>query len=155
MCVCTYLYANVLYLSYLALPESPQLLVSNATKIISILTDTNANVQGSPNFLPFGRLNRMVALDYVNKGGRHYVAYTDGSTVKRRAMDGSQDITIANGLRDPRGIAIDCVTGNIYYLDVQKPMIAVSNIEGTSQRVCLEAPQVSKPYSLVLNTRKG
>ena len=129
--------------------------MSNTTKLVSLLTDRNGTVQGKPRFLPFGRLTRVVALDYVTTGGCHYIVYTDGSTVKRRAMDGSKDTTIANGLQDPKGIATDCVTGNIYYTDMKKALIAVSNIEGTSQIVCLESPQVSKPLSLALNTLRG
>lgn len=137
------------------LAESPQLLVSNATKLVSLISDSTGNSLEDPHSLSFGSLNRMVALDYVIKSGNHYIAYTDGSAVKRRGLDGTEDITITNGLPDPRGIATDCVTGNIYYADMQKPIIAVSNTEGTSHKVCLKSPQVKKPFSLALNTRKG
>ena len=129
--------------------------MGNGKKLLSLQTDSRGLLQGNVSEVSFGRVGSMVAVDYVERAGHHYVVFTDNTAVKRRELDGSDGITIVQGLPGLRGIAADCVTGNIYYADMKKGLIAVSNLEGTGHRICYATPVVKSPFSIALNTRKG
>ena len=133
--------------------ETPQLLVANGKKLMSLHPDGSGSIQGKDVDLSVGLLSNMYALDYVDINGRQSVVYTDQGAVKRRSLDGSDEAIITNGIPGLRGIAVDCTTGNIYYSDIQKGTITVSNFEGTAQRVCYAS--ISRPFTIALNTKKG
>ncbi|XP_062518866.1 low-density lipoprotein receptor-related protein 4-like isoform X2 [Corticium candelabrum] len=132
------------------------LLVANVKNLLWIEAMQNSSLFGTDSkVLPIGHLRSMVALDYVKRSGHSYIVYTNNFAVQRSRLDGSETLTIVGGLPDAKGIAADCATGNIYYTDLAKPLIAVSNFDGTLQTVCFSSPTVSKPFSLALNIKIG
>ena len=90
--------------------ETPQLLVANGKKLMSLHPNRNGSIQGKDVDLSVGLLSNMYALD-IN--GRQSVVYTDQGAVKRRSLDESDKAIITNGIPGLRGIAVDCTTGNI------------------------------------------
>ncbi|XP_062518856.1 low-density lipoprotein receptor-related protein 4-like isoform X2 [Corticium candelabrum] len=132
------------------------LLVANLKNLLWVgVRQTSSFLRTDSKFLPIGHLKSIVALDYVKRSGHSYIVYTNDFAVQRSRLDGSETLTIAGGLPNLKGIAADCATGNIYYTDLEKSLIAVSNFDGTLQTVCFSSPTVSKPFSLALNTKIG
>jgi hypothetical protein len=128
-------------------------LVSDTSNIISIKQQSSGVMGGTPTELSLAYLSGLYGLDYVEQDDRQYVVVADRNSLKRLNFDGSGSVTIVNSLDGVRGVAADCVTGNIYYCQMSKGVISVTNLKGTAQFDCHR--NLLKPFEIVLNTKKG
>lgn len=85
-----------------------------------------------------------VGCDYDDAAGKIY--WTHGSspgTIRRANLDGTQMELLVNGLKYPRGIAVDAVHGKIYW--VQSP--PAGNATGLLKRANLDGTVVETVYA--------
>ena len=148
----TFVYANF-STRFTDTVETPQLLVANSSNVLSIKPNSTGGMDGTPKELALGYLRHVYGLDYVERDGHQYVIVADVSSLKRLNFDGSGGVTIVSSLSGLRGLAADCVTGNIYYCQMTKGVISITNLKGTIQYDCYS--NILKPFAIALNTKKG
>jgi low density lipoprotein receptor-related protein 5/6 len=132
---------------------TPQLLVAYISSILSMKPNSKGGIDGTPTELSLGYVSSVYGLDYVEDSRRPYVVLADGNSLKRLNFDGSGGVTIVNSLSGVRGVAADCITKNIYYCQMTKGVISVTNLQGTAQFDCHS--NIGRPFDIVLNTKKG
>ena len=160
-CVCMYVCMHVCmyvrtygYMCALTdVVETPQLLVANSSNVLLIKPNSIGGMNGTPKELALGYLRGVYGVDYVERDGHQYAIVADISSLKRLNFDGSGGVTIVRSLSGLRGVAADCVTGNIYYCQMTKGVISVTDLQGTVQHDCYS--NLLKPFAVVLNTKKG
>jgi hypothetical protein len=127
--------------------------VAYISSILSMKPNSKGGIDGTPTELSLGYVSSVYGLDYVEDSRRPYVVLADGNSLKRLNFDGSGGVTIVNSLSGVRGVAADCITKNIYYCQMTKGVISVTNLQGTAQFDCHS--NIGRPFDIVLNTKKG
>ena len=80
---------------------------------------------------------------------------SDNLRTKRDLLQSSsQPITIASGLIASRGIAVDWIGKNIYWIDAGAASITVSTIDGSVQRTLVN-DDLDQPHDIVVDPRNG
>lgn len=101
------------------------------------------------------KLNQAIGIAYDG----HYIYWTDilagHESIVRSLEDGSEkDIIITSGIGIAEDLAIDWLTGNIYFTDAEQQHIGVCNNGGTHCTVLINK-DIDKPRGIVLDPAKG
>ncbi|XP_018579962.1 putative vitellogenin receptor [Anoplophora glabripennis] len=101
------------------------------------------------------RLKQVVGVDYDG----HHIYWTDifaeHESIVRSIEDGSdKELLVTSGLGLPEDLAVDWLTGNIYFTDVEKQHIGVCTSTGDHCTVLLNK-DIRKPRGIVLNVELG
>ena len=72
----------------------------------------------------------------------------------RKRRESIQPITIASGLIASRGIAVDWIAKNIYWIDAGAATITVSTIDGSVQRT-LVSGDLDQPHDIIVDPKNG
>ncbi|KAG5883038.1 hypothetical protein JTB14_028377 [Gonioctena quinquepunctata] len=127
-----------------------------ALMVFSSKTEIRAYALDSGLYFPVAtHLKQVVGVDYDG----HHVYWTDifaeHESIVRSIEDGSeQEVLITAGLGLPEDLAVDWLTGNIYFTDAEKKHIGVCNSQGSHCTVLVNE-DVNKPRGLVLNVEEG
>lgn len=89
----------------------------------------------------------------------HFIYWTDiyagHESIVRAIEDGSEkEVLLTSGLGAPEDLAIDWLTGNIYFTDGKMQHIGVCNNDGTHCAVLVNK-DVQKPRGIVLDPSRG
>jgi hypothetical protein len=82
----------------------------------------------------------------------YWTDYT-GSDIRRANLDGTGVTTILSGLKNPAGLALDLVGGQIYWTDNGGGDIQRANLDGSGQQILVAG--LSGPYGLALDLIGG
>ncbi|ESO97555.1 hypothetical protein LOTGIDRAFT_208735 [Lottia gigantea] len=85
-----------------------------------------------------------------------YLYWTDvyGGQIKRSNLDGSNSQVILDGLSSPEGLAVDYVSGNIYYTDSGLDVIGVSKLDGSAKSTLFKQ-NLENPRSIVIDVSRS
>ncbi|XP_064621672.1 nidogen-1-like isoform X2 [Lineus longissimus] len=85
-----------------------------------------------------------------------YFYWTDvsGKTISKARLDGTDSENIVRGLGSPEGVAVDWLTGNIYWTDSILDRIEVSRNDGTNRKVLVDSGLVN-PRAIVTDPLGG
>nr|AZN28756.1 vitellogenin receptor [Colaphellus bowringi] len=127
-----------------------------ALMVFSSKSEIRALALDSELYFPVAtHLKQVVGVDYDG----HHVYWTDifaeHESIVRSIEDGSErEVLITSGLGLPEDLAVDWLTGNVYFTDAEKKHIGVCNSDG-SHCTILVNKDVNKPRGLALNVEEG
>ncbi|XP_078593117.1 sortilin-related receptor-like isoform X1 [Branchiostoma floridae x Branchiostoma japonicum] len=132
--------------------EQPEfLLVARRTEIIQyLLTD------GHHESLPLQNLQGAIAMDYDYINNCVYWADMTSDIIQRLCLNGSavQETIVRGRIETVEGLAIDWMSGNLYWVDAGMKKIEMSRLDGTMRRVLTNA-SLDNPRALVLCPQEG
>ena len=94
-----------------------------------------------------------VAVDYNSADQRVYWTDADNGTISASTLHG-QTTVVLSGLLDPRGLAVDWITSNVFYSDAQLLQIGVTSADGTYSIVIVDS-NLEQPGNIALNPAAG
>ena len=104
--------------------------------------------------LPFKNLMDPIGVDFHPFDEQVYwTDYTRG-TVERSSVDGRNQEIVRSSIAGPRGIALDLVGGNVYWISRANLTIEVSKLNGDYWKV-LVSNLSSLPEDIALDTTRG
>ena len=104
--------------------------------------------------LSLENLSFPVGIDFDPFEERIYWTDYSKGTVMRSSIDGSNQETIHERVRQPWGIALDLGGGNVYWINRGNMTIEVSKLNGDYWKV-LVYNLSSAPYDIALDTIRG
>ncbi|CAG9862634.1 unnamed protein product [Phyllotreta striolata] len=100
-------------------------------------------------------LKKVVGVDFDGRRVYWTEIYGGYENIARSAEDGSQkEVLVTAGIDLPEDLAIDWLTGNIYFTDGEKKHIGVCSPDGTHCAVLINK-DIAKPRGIVLNVLDG
>ncbi|KAJ8925441.1 hypothetical protein NQ315_009274 [Exocentrus adspersus] len=101
------------------------------------------------------RLKQVIGVDYDG----HHIYWTDifaeHESIVRSLEDGSEkEVLVTSGLGLPEDLAVDWLTGNIYFTDTEKQHIGVCTENGEYCTVLVNK-DIRRPRAIVLNVEEG
>ncbi|XP_019620636.1 PREDICTED: sortilin-related receptor-like isoform X1 [Branchiostoma belcheri] len=132
--------------------EQPEfLLVARRTEIIQYLL-TNGHHES----LPLQNLRGAIAMDYDYVNNCVYWADMNIDIIQRLCLNGStvQETIVQGRIETVEGLAIDWMSGNLYWVDAGMKKIEMSRLDGTMRRVLTNA-SLDNPRALVLCPQEG
>ncbi|CAH0549992.1 unnamed protein product [Brassicogethes aeneus] len=127
-----------------------------AMMVFSSKTEIRAITLNTEIYFPIAKhLKQVVGVQYDG----HHVYWTDifseHESIVRSIEDGSQrELLVTAGLGLPEDLAVDWVTGNIYFTDAEKQHIGVCNTDGSHCTVLVNR-DIRKPRAICLNHVDG
>ncbi|KRT81424.1 EGF-like domain containing protein, partial [Oryctes borbonicus] len=127
-----------------------------AMMVFSSKTEIRGYFLQSQLYFPIAkRLRQVIGVGFDG----HHVYWTDifsgHESITRSAEDGSnRDLLVTTGLGAPEDLAIDWVTGNIYFTDSEMQHIGVCSNNGDRCSVIVNE-DIDKPRGIVLNPAEG
>ena len=100
------------------------------------------NTTGSPLAVDYNALDERLIWTDVRQG-----------SILSSTFDG-QIATVLTGLVDPRGLAVDWITGNIFYSDAGAQVIGVVTADGAYHAVLVNS-SLNEPGSMAVNPTAG
>ena len=104
-------------------------------------------------FPPITTAGLPVAVAYNSVDQRIYWTDTNNGTISASTLHG-QTTVVLSGLLDPRGLAVDWITSNVFYTDAGLQEIGVTSADGT-YRVVIVNSNLDQPGNIVLNPVAG
>jgi DNA-binding beta-propeller fold protein YncE len=83
-----------------------------------------------------------------------YIYWTEEDTIRRANKDGSDVETLASGVADPRGIALDRVGGKMYWAERDSGLIRRANKDGSDIETLVSGIDLPQGIALDINGRK-
>ncbi|XP_052130857.1 prolow-density lipoprotein receptor-related protein 1 isoform X2 [Frankliniella occidentalis] len=117
------------------------------------------NVKNVEVTYPILDVNRSKALDYDVKS--QYIYFTHATPnnsyaiMRRKVSGGKKEVLIDEGIDNCEGLAVDWLSGNIYWSDESRLSISVARIADPSQRKILVHGQMHHPRAIVLDPKAG
>jgi sugar lactone lactonase YvrE len=103
-------------------------------------------------------LSGIIAVDY--HFGENFMYWTDmkNKSIQRTRLRGSEGTlvkeTIITNIQAPDGIAVDWVTGKLYWTDAWEKIIEVSDLHGQYRRALITT-DIDMPRAVVLHPYNG
>ena len=104
-------------------------------------------------FPPITTTGLPVAVDYNGVDQRVYWTDVDNGTIMTSTLHG-QTTVVLGGLVDPRGLAVDWITSNVFFSDAGLQQIGVTSADGTYSVVIVNS-SLDQPGNIVLNPAAG
>ena len=104
-------------------------------------------------FPPITTTGLPVAVDYNGVDQRVYWTDVDNGTIVASTLHG-QTTVVLGGLVDPRGLAVDWITSNVFFSDAGLQQIGVTSADGTYSVVIVNN-SLDQPGNIVLNPIAG
>ncbi|XP_034243195.1 prolow-density lipoprotein receptor-related protein 1 isoform X1 [Thrips palmi] len=149
-------------------PDQKSCAVANQTKFLIYGAGRPGMVKGislkpstkkSEVTYPILDVNRSKALDYDVK--TQYIYFTHATPnnsyaiMRRKVSGGKKEVLLDQGIDNCEGLAVDWLSGNIYWSDEGLQAISVARIADPSQRKVLIQGQMHHPRAIVLDPRAG
>ncbi|XP_066985718.1 low-density lipoprotein receptor-related protein 4 isoform X1 [Macrobrachium rosenbergii] len=104
--------------------------------------------------LPLAGLQNVVALDYDPVSGDLFLPDSAASVILRVSLDGTKYIKIVNSAIDTvEGIALDTTGRKMYWTDLKRRSVEVSELDGTHRRVLFTG--LDRPRAIVTHYPTG
>ena len=104
-------------------------------------------------FSPIPATGLPVAVDYNSVDKRVYWTDVYNGTIMSSTLHGQTSVVLS-GLVDPRGLAVDRITSNVFYSDAGLQQIGVTSPDGTYSAVIVNS-NLDQPGNIVLNPAAG
>jgi low density lipoprotein receptor-related protein 5/6 len=104
-------------------------------------------------FPPVTTASFPTSVDYNSVDQRFYWTDEANGTISASTLDG-QTTVVLKGLSDPRGLAVDWITSNVFYSDVKLRQIGVTSADGTYSVVIVDS-DLDKPGTIALDPAAG
>ncbi|KAJ8941717.1 hypothetical protein NQ318_023313 [Aromia moschata] len=127
-----------------------------AMMVFSSQTEIRALTLTSNAYFPIAkRLKQVIGVDYDG----HHVYWTniygEQESIVRSTEDGSErEVLVTSGLGSPEDLAVDWLTGNIYFTDAEKRHIGVCTNDASHCTVLVNK-DIRKPRGIALNVAEG
>lgn len=124
--------------------------------VFSLKTEIRAFFLGTKKYIPLVKdLKQAIGID---SDGYHIYwtdIYADSESICRAEDDGkNKELIVTSGLGSPEDLAVDWVTGNIYFTDSEMSHIGVCTNDGMHCSVLINE-DIRKPRGIVLNPADG
>ncbi|KAL3286983.1 hypothetical protein HHI36_001469 [Cryptolaemus montrouzieri] len=127
-----------------------------AMMIFSSKTQIRAYFMQNKLYFPIAtQLKQVVGVAYDGTHVYWTDIFSENESIVKSLEDGSdRELLITSGLGSPEDLAVDVITGNIYFTDAEYRHIGVCTLDGSHCTVLLNK-DIRKPRGIVLNSEEG